>query len=316
VEVSDPEALLAGAEQTSPTEPRKRGRPKGSKNLLKGRTEVPGEMPPAGASKGLAKVVPTEMLVRDDTTPASQVLTDKDLDAAIENFHVANRATWLAWWHEGWSLWEIFSKKLWLLRIDAATKAPKYKTFQQFVAEEIKLTPNYVFDRMDAARAFTENQAAKLGMTNCVLLMKAPEEVRQTIEAKIHKGEIHSTKDTRAAVSKEIKAKGVVKIKTSRSKSGERKAGAGRKKEYVRLTIAEQLGKSILALYATPDGDEKAVKIEGVPAAIEKWLQKTQPFAQYDSLDGEVVETYGLVAKNGKLSLIIHRSRSSDDDAE
>ena len=275
---------------------------------------MPGEMLPAGASTALAKVVPAELIVKDDTTPASQVLTAKDLDEAIDNFRRANGATFTAWRAEGLALWEIFSKKLFLLRLDPATKTPKYKSFQQFVSDEIKLTPNYVFDRMDAARAYTEAQAAKLGMSNCVLLLKAPEEERKKIEAKIHRGEITNPGQTRKEVAKANKEKGTVKTKGS--KSGERKTGGGRKKEYVKLAIAEQLGKSTIAMLATPVDGEKATKITEVPPAVEKWLTKTMPFAQNESLDGEVVETFGVVVKDGKLSLVIHRSRPSEDDSE
>jgi hypothetical protein len=308
-DITDPELVLAA--DTTPVEPRRgRGRPKGAKNLPKGREDVPGEMPPAGASTGLAKVVPSSMMVRDDTTPASLVQTSRDLDEAILAFRKATSATFLAWREEGLALWEIFSKDMWKLRLDPATKAPKYKSFQQFVSDEIKLTPNYVFDRMDAARAYPEEEAARLGMVNCVLLLKAPEEERKKIEQRIHRGEIKSNAETRKEVAKANAGK---PEKSKGTKSGERAKGAGRKREYVKLAIAEQLGKSTIGMLSDPGDGSKATKITEVPVAVEKWLTKMMPFAQHESLDGEVVETFGLLVKDGKLSLVIHRSRPADD---
>lgn len=299
---------------TAPTAPRAK--------TPKGRSAVKPAKPPkavegtepmavAGSSTGLAKVVESKMVVKDDTTPASKVQTAHTLDAAVAQFKEAQKNAFVAWWHEGRSLWTIFSEKLWTLRIDKATKAPAYKTFHQFVETEIGITPNLVFKKMDAARAYTELQAAKLGMTKCVLLMQAPEEVRVEIEAKIHKGEIKSTKDTRAAVSKGNKEKGSVKSKGS--KTGERKVGGGRKKEFAKIAIADQLGKSTLAFYMLQDDDGKGQKVEEVPPAVEKWLAKVQPWAVNESLDGEVSERFTVLVKDGKLKLHIDRTRAEDD---
>ena len=311
-EISDPEMILraAGDDADGKSSAKPKGRLK--KALPRGREEQPGEMPPAGASTGLAKVVPAELMVVDDTTPSSQVQTETTLLEAEEKFLSATRATWVAWWFEGRALWEIFSQKLWTLRIDLATKAPKYKTFQQYVSDRYNLTTGYVFKRMDASRAFTEVEAAELGMSNCVLLMQSDEETKQKIEQKIRSGEIRNASGTKAEVSKANKERGTVKTKGS--KTGERKTGGGRKKEFVKVAIAEQLGKSTIGMMSASGEGGKPVKITEIPAAVEKWLSKVQPFCTHESLDGEIVITEAVVVKDGKMSLVIHRSRPADEE--
>ena len=320
-DITDPEKVLG---DMSPVEPRARKprKDKGPKGRLSQPPPMPAdakgepveEMLPGGASTGLAKVFPAELMVKatDDTTPASEVLTARDLDDAIGRFWEANRNSMIAWWHEGQLMWEIFNKKLWTLRVDPSTKGPKYKSFQQFVSAEIKFTPNYVFDRMKAARAYTEDRAGKLGLANCVLILRVPEdEKRKTLEEDVIKGKLESTRQTEKEVRRANKGRQTVK--TSGSKTGERKSGGGRKKEIIKVTIAGYVGKQTLSFLSPSDGG-KAVKVTEVPSAVAKWLEKVQPFAQHESLDGEVVETIAIVVKDGIPKLVIHRERPSDTE--
>jgi len=308
--------------QTSPVAPRAKP--------PKGRTAVKATKPPravegvepmavAGSSTGLAKVFPTAMVVRDDTKKASEVFTEHDLDESLTKIQDAQEQTSLWWWTEGMQLSRIFQHKLWTLRVDKATKAPLYKTYDQFIAAELKLSKSYVYKRHDWSRAFaslTDAQAKQIGRTNLSLFTYAPKEEQpkllQGALNKIASGEVHRihTKDTRAKVLAANKKKGV--IETAGSKTGTRKAGGGRKKEFAKIAIADYVGKATLAFYTLQD-DEKGVKIEEVPKAVENWLAKVLPWATHESLDGEVTERFSLVVKDGKLKLSIERTRASDD---
>ena len=171
--------------------------------------------------------------------------------------------------------------------------------------------------KADTEKVQADAQAKQIGRTNLSLFTYAPKEEQpkliQGALNKIAQGEVHRvrTKDTRAKVLEANKKKGV--IETTGSKTGVRKAGGGRKKEFAKIAIADYVGKAMLPFYTLQDDDGKGAKIENVPATVEKWLAKDQPWATNESHDGEVEERFTIVVKDGHLKLHIVRTRASDD---
>jgi len=132
------------------------------------------------------------------------VATERDLDQAVERIDKIKtelmRVGTRCGWEMGNELREIHARKLFLQRLDPKTKVPKFKTFAQFVTHEIKITPNYAYQLMDIAVAFTKEDVEQIAMRKLRTILTVPDEYRDELKQRALAGA--STNELAQAVDK------------------------------------------------------------------------------------------------------------------
>lgn len=246
---------------------------------------------------------------------AKVVLSEKSLDAATSRIIELQVHAVHTYWEIGRELEIVHSSDLWKARMDG--KKVAYKSFNQYVVKELKMSPDTVFNMIDIAKKFSEKEVEKIGRTKLTWILKAPEvtqakllkkadagasvsEIKKEVEAaKIKHGTVGEKRDTGrkktpmgkpGKISKADAAKGVTKT-TPVTES--------------KVTIALSFETAKLPLWA-----KEKLKAGAQPSKVAKRLAD-EPFA-IEQLTNGVVRYYSIMAKaDGSLQLKIETKRKS-----
>jgi hypothetical protein len=237
--------------------------------------------------------------------PATEGLLDRVVKRVSEM--KANLA--VHYWTLGKQLTVVFDRELWKMRKSSDGK-PVYTTFPQWCEKELGTKAGSFYPLMDAARAYSEAQARKLGMTKLGQIVTAPKEAQAKILAMAEKGA--STRQIAAKVKEERTKANLARRDTGRGKGGVGRPGklsAAEKAKGVtkadvnpagRVTVAVSEGRSTLELFAKP------AKKGSEPRRAKKLGD--EPFAREELTNG-VVRLYSVVQRASGLVLIIETQR-------
>lgn len=271
-----------------------------------------------GQGQALVKVTKP----KDDLVPASQVLTEHDLDAAVARVHKAKGETAAGHWDVGNETRDIYNRKLWQLRLGADGK-PKYKTWESFVAQELMMSHTNAKILMDVSEAYSREKVAALGPYKLGFTLTLPVEDRPRLLAAAEGG---ATKRQLAEEARRIKKeKGFRRPNRespiehesgakggkggAKSQSGTTSKSKGREgKREEKITVAQVLGKTTLKMYKKPPS-MRNVNVEELSRA-KRFADN--PFTM-NLLANGVQEIFTLTEDAaGQWQLVIERRRVAD----
>jgi hypothetical protein len=106
-------------------------------------------------------------------------------DKLVEDVIPLKADTDVSQWMLGQKISQIFKTKAWMARQDPETGKPKYRSFNQFCAEELDLSAAYSYQLMDVASTFTEEQVRAIGASKIRPILRLPEAKRPELIARI-----------------------------------------------------------------------------------------------------------------------------------
>jgi hypothetical protein len=257
------------------------------------------EKPATSAKKG-AKVT---SIVRDDTKPSSEIVTERELDTKVKRILDLKGATAVSYWHLGIAIKDLFDSQAWKQRNGEDGK-PKYKGFDAFVHHELKMTPQNAYKIMDTAKTYTEDQVRAFGHTKLGLLLEAPAEDRERIlKEVVERG--GSKREVEKEVRRVRKEKGHRKeVSRSGKKLPKDKGPRGQKKQTI--TVANMIGRKQIKLFAKPAGYKLGADLKDAKRA--KRIADV-PFGVND-LENDVKQFYTLQeGPTGELILVVETKR-------
>jgi hypothetical protein len=231
-------------------------------------------------------------IVKDDTTPASMVHTERDLDAAIQEIQKLKGAGAVSMYLLGKRIAEVHAG-IWKLRTekdDKGKEKPKYKTFEAFCLAEIGMTPANAYSLMDVSTHYSEEQVRAWGTSKLDLVLKAPAAERPALEEKISKGATH--REIKEEVRKIKKKTGHVRETRSASGRGGKRSTKATKPKKAAITVANLIGTATVKLFRKPPSINGITteKIDNLPRAKKVG---DVPFG-YEELENDVVRFYTL----------------------
>jgi hypothetical protein len=114
--------------------------------------------------------------------------TEADLDEAVRRIQAAKGEFAASGWRLGRMIAGVYDSHLWQLRQSADGK-PRYKSFEAFVREELKMSREHAYELMRTAKAYDEGKVAELGgMTKAAAVLMAPPEERERLETMAESG--------------------------------------------------------------------------------------------------------------------------------
>lgn len=269
--------------------------PKAATKAPKAATKAPKAEPKAKKAKGKTKAI-----VVVDVDPRFSMT---DLDAAVERANQLTRAGAVVAFELGLQLQAIHRDQLWKLR--SVDGVPKYKSFEQFVMNELEISRTTAYEQIDVSANYQKEDVEKIGYKKLALLLKAPEAARPQLKAKAEKGA--SFRDLTAEVKEAKLAAGDTgKRVTGRKPMPAGKDGGQKSKDKGgdKITVASLLGKQTVNLFKSL---KKSDSKDPVPAES----LDDQPWGILELPNG-VVEVFNLtVNAQGKLILQIKRERPS-----
>jgi len=148
--------------------------------------QKPAKTPPGPKNEESTKLVQVQGKGKGKSGPELVDLnayTEADLDDRLRRLEEAKRAEVSVYWDIGALIEELYSKKLYLQRRDAAGK-PRYETWGQFCVAELGMTSAVAFRIQDVARNFDRATAIKVGVRklNVLLRIESPERRAKLLE--------------------------------------------------------------------------------------------------------------------------------------
>lgn len=254
------------------------------------------EQEPSVKSDVVISKPPTLELVKsnNDEQPVDLArFTEKDLDEAVDHCRKLQAAALQDMWLLGNAIkTEFFDGQKWKLRVDPQTGRGRYRSFKQFVAEELGFTVRWAYTIMDIAAYFDQNQVSEIGTKKLSLILQAPEAHREHLIDRAKHGM------TRRELEDEVaKIKGNRKPKSATAKAPEATPPAKRL-----ITVAIKPGRKMLAMHKQDAGKD------GTPVVAKRLADK--PCAEL-VLENDVVMTFKLVGDSKKgLKLAIETRRA------
>ncbi len=283
------------AERT-PKKPRKRS--------AAGKPEAPAALPTA-----IQKVSVTDL--------ATAGITVEKLDAQIEQVNQLKASAVLSYWELGHALYGIFETQSWKLRIEAATEAPKYKSWVQFVQAELGFSGMQSYNLMEVSRAFGREDVQRVGVTKLSLVAKLQPADRKELLARLPSMSRNTVADEArrraAAHGKAPSAAAAASTKSPHARSGEALQAAldaqaeARKKrqqekpltETSKVTVAQLLGKQTIPLFCKGADEKRAKRLADEPVGSEQLLNG-------------VVVNYRVVLQAKGLVIVVERRREAE----
>lgn len=233
-----------------------------------------------GASTEIVKTEAAD-LAKPPPPPGSLIsggLTINDLDAAVQRIHTYQRGTASQMHKLGLELRSICDRDMWRLRTTEQGRAV-HKTFEAFCRDEVNLGAASVNRLMEIANQYTPQQIEEFGMTNLRSLLSAPKEARGAIMDKLSSGELKTTRQVEAEVSKarqkagtQVSERGDVRGGASRTKKATAKAAAKKaetKKDREKVvTIALPSASEQIKLYKQGNKDKRATRLADKPEGV------------------------------------------------
>lgn len=236
--------------------------------------------------------------------------SEKALDEANQRITKLKQEGAANYWQLGMEIASVFDSQLWKARVESGKAVPAYKSFNQYVVKELRISQPTAYNMMKVAKAFTEDQVGRLGSTKLSFVLSIPDslqEERDELIQEIEEGA--SAKEVKAKTRKVRQKHGVDRVEraTQPGKTGKMPTSPGRPKGVAKdgkLTVAMVKGVNTLPLYVRP-----SVKLE--PGQLpEKRAKKLgdRPFA-IEQLENGVVRYYSVVNASGGLKLRIETMR-------
>jgi len=241
-----------------------------------------------------------------DLTPASSVLTERELNEGVKKILELKGQVAVSHWHLGRAITILFTAQLWKLRQRDGKQA--YKSWDAFAANELHMTPTNAYQLMDVAKEYSEEQVRAWGYRKLALVLTAPKEEQPALLGKVAEG---ATKREIAEEVKKAKAKsGHTRASRNAEGRGGPRASGGRKAEE-KVTVATILGNTKVKLYKKPL-KKKWDPAELVPA---KRLAD-EPFGEEELPNGVVQRFFIVESSTGHLELKVQRFRREAEAAE
>ena len=197
------------------------------------------------AERDAQKQVKSEALV-----VAISKYTEKDLDETVARINELASATQTSLWNYADAIRVAYDSQIWRLRSSEGRSV--YATdasFSAFARNELGISVQYAYRLMDIAKAYTPEEAKKVGPTKLALILTAPEPVRGELLDKAKDGA--SVSEIKEEVVEAQKKHG----KPDRNKESGRKKLSDKQKEKVakpknprRVVVSDIEGKKRVAL--------------------------------------------------------------------
>lgn len=163
--------------------------------------------------KGKKKDAPETDAPAIEVAPLTK-FTEKDLDDAIARFQVAAERGADSMYEMGLELRKI-RDELWQQRTSEDGK-PKYKSFHQFVTEELKVSKDHAYRMVRVVECFSSEQFRQYGAGVLKVLVAAPKEDHLRLLEQADKGA--TQKELAEEVQKVREEKGITTIETGTTK--------------------------------------------------------------------------------------------------
>jgi hypothetical protein len=200
----DPELLVTESEK-------KPSRKKNGTTVVEAEAREPKKAPPA--------MKPSAPLV-SILAGGKSLSSEKELDESIARFNAAATAGGDTIWLMGVELTKM-RDSLWQQRTEAGK--PKYRSFNQFVQEELEVSKSLAYRFMRIIENFSREQIQKYGSQILKVLVAAPKEEHQALLEKADNGA--TTRDLQEEVNKIRETKGIAVMETGATAAA---AAAGR----------------------------------------------------------------------------------------
>jgi hypothetical protein len=223
---------------------------------------------------------PTLALVSPQEVPSEIVLTpvfteselDKAVEHAIELKHDTQRSVYRLAKH----VTHIYETQMWKARrIEGASKYNASSGFGRFIVEEVGITPQWAYQLMDMAKAFSEEDVAAIGPTKLTIILLAPKESREKILEMVRDGDL-STSDVKELVSSEREEKGAPNRNEESGRRGTGSKGDTLKPKEKKILVAQMLGHQTIELFKkktfAKKTKERATALADVPVG-ELWFE-------------------------------------------
>jgi hypothetical protein len=271
--------------------------------------------PPPAERKKSSKAITVPASAPSLLAGGRAAASEKELDESIARFHAAAENGADALFLMGVELRKM-RDFLWQQR--AAGGKPKYKSYNQFVVEELKISRSTADRARRIAESFSRDQFRKYGAGFLKALIAAPKEEHAQLLERIDAGEIQRPVDLENEV-KQIREKGGIEVvetddtkaaaaagKNVPSAATTAAAAKARKKESAAITVGLKATSGTSKLFAKPfkkgDPDRRATSIDDVP------------YGKVEGING--VTLYVAVKKTpaGELEIRWTAKRASDEE--
>jgi hypothetical protein len=182
--------------------------------------------------------------------------TEQDLDVRVAEVYRFKGDAAAGQWDVGRVVHEIYVENLWQLRLQKGGK-PRYKTWESFVLQELKMSHPNVKLLMDVSQAYSREQVHALGTHKLGLTMTLPPEDRPRLLAAIEGGA--TKREVEEEVRRTKKEKGFRRPnrespnpKAAAQAGTVAKGSTGRKPREEKVTVAQITGKTTVKLYKKP----------------------------------------------------------------
>jgi hypothetical protein len=240
----------------------------------------------------------TVEIVPFSSTPT--VYTEEALDAAVEGVRRAKTRAVVSYWELGRAILSCFSGSLWKQRRDAEG-SPLYKSWSQFCAAELEMSPQYAYRMMDVAATFSSEDVERFGVNKLGIMLRLSENQREKMLEEARAGMPYTT------LAEQVRQLSPGPRDTGRKQVGEGKGGRKPKVEAPTnsVTVALTIGRVKVPLFAR------------VPPAKKMGTQKRATRLADDPV-GEEILLNGVIQRfviskdsEGRLILIVERRRAS-----
>lgn len=312
VEIDATQIEASGVSLEPAPEPEKKGRKKLAPAEVADKKKVRAAPP---TPKPSAPVIPisTGLALAGGRALASE----KDLDESIRRFKEAGTAGAAADYVMGQELSRM-RDTLWQQRTDGNGK-PKYKSFLQFVAEEVEISKALAYRMMRVASVFTRDQFVKFGPSALGVLVGAPHKEHQQLMERAEAGA--TVRELEDEVRQIREKQGITVLETTRPKgeassspkrgpspAATAAAAAARRKESAAITLGLKAEQTTVVM--------KARAKRGEPEREAKTIED-QPYGVIECING--VDLYIAVKLNARGVIeakVTARRQKDEDDGE
>jgi len=237
--------------------------------------------------------------------------TEKDLDESIARFRVAASNGADSMYAMGSELRRM-RDELWQQRTEEGK--PKYKSFHQFVKDELGISKDVAYRMMRVVECFSAEQFRQYGAGVLKVLVAAPKEEHKALLEKVDAGATRTEIEKEVAKVREEKGVTVVETETSKKRETAGKplppanAGASaRKKEAAAITVGLKQESATIPLFA------RAAKGEEARAAR---TLADQPWGKLEAMNGVAIYVAVKEKPNGELAVRITVKREDEEKDE
>lgn len=313
--VGDDEAEAKPSDEPAPeSAPRKRSeRAKEkapAKEKAKGKDKAPAKGPPmtpAGVTPlkdvleaSSAPTADSAIVATDvEVLPGTGKITVEDLNGNISRIASLKREAVVSYWRLGEAIYDNYHRKLYTQRT-TENGAPLYKSFNQFVVAELRMSVAHAYNMMDVYAHFTETDVETYGVAKLQFVARLAEADRPGLLEKIRSENL-----SRAEVANEVRrltASGR-KSETAAARGGGRgfSGDAEKGRDAARdarstVTVGIVIGTQTIQLMRADEPDKYAATIAHDPVGVEQHLN-------------DVRTTYRVIKNEHGLALIVSRVR-------